>query len=83
MECKLIVSPEDMQDCSLPVGYKPLLLSKLVRMENSIVDYPFHPYLIDDNQQEFYLRTRANASIKVLRDFVYEQYLHLMWKIII
>ena len=73
--CELIVSPEDMQDCPLPDGYKSLLLPKLVRTENSIVQYPFHAYLTGDKQKDFCLRTRSNDSNKLLRDFVHERHL--------
>ena len=73
--CELIVSPDDMQDCPLPNGYKPLLLPKLVQTENSIVEYPYHAYLIGENGEDFFLQTRVNSASKVLRDFVHEQHL--------
>jgi hypothetical protein len=54
-----------MQDCSFPDGYKYLLLPKLVHTENSIVDYPFHIYLIEDHQL---ILPDKNDSLLVLID---------------
>ena len=73
--CELIVSPEDMQACPLPEGYKPLLLPKYVQTENSIVDYPLHAYLIGKNSEEFLLTKRNNSKMNVLRDFVNDAHL--------
>ncbi|CAF0811726.1 unnamed protein product [Rotaria sordida] len=74
--CELIVSPEDMDDCPLPSGYKPLLTPKLIHVENSIVVYPYSAYLVGDDTQE-YLHTspEINNSMSLLRDFVNEDHL--------
>ncbi|CAM4831763.1 unnamed protein product [Rotaria magnacalcarata] len=73
--CELIFSPEDMQSCPLPNGYKPLLLPKYVLTENSIVDYPFSAYLIGENPEAFVYSTRTNSSVVLLRDFMYQHHL--------
>ncbi|CAF3666099.1 unnamed protein product [Rotaria socialis] len=73
--CELIFSPEDMESCPLPNGYKPLLLPKCVLTENSIVEYPFSAYLIGENPEDFVYSTRANSSVVLLRDFMYQHHL--------
>ncbi|CAF0737820.1 unnamed protein product [Rotaria sordida] len=73
--CELIVSPEDMQDCPLPNGYKPLLLPKQIHTENSLVDYPFNAYLIGENSEDYLYTTRINSSNIFLRDFINEQHI--------
>ncbi|UJR32400.1 hypothetical protein I4U23_019862 [Adineta vaga] len=73
--CDVIVSPEDMDDCPLPNGYKPLLLPKSIPAENSLVDYPFHAYLIGNDQQEYLVQTRIKSTSNILRDFVHEHHL--------
>lgn len=75
--CELIFNPEYMQDCSFPDGYKYLLLPKLVHTENSIVVYPFHIYLIDDNQQDSFFRIQTNSPINVFQ----EQHLQITFSI--
>ncbi|CAF3446671.1 unnamed protein product [Rotaria sp. Silwood1] len=74
--CELIISPEDMDDCPLPPGYKPLLTPKLIHVENSIVAYPYSAYLIGNDTQD-YLHTSSeiNNSISLLRDFVSDDHL--------
>ncbi|CAF4616556.1 unnamed protein product, partial [Rotaria sp. Silwood2] len=73
--CELIVSPEDMQDCPLPNGYKPLLLPKEIHIENSLVEYPFSAYLIGENPEDYFYTTRINSSNIFLRDFINENHL--------
>ena len=79
--CELILSPEDMQDCPLPNGYKPLLPPKVIHTENSIVDYPFSAYLVGDDQQDFILTTRTKPTISVLRDFINEHHLETTFNV--
>ncbi|CAF2660678.1 unnamed protein product [Rotaria sp. Silwood2] len=73
--CELLLSPEDMTECPLPDGYKPLLLPKLVNTENSIVAYPFNAYLIGDNMENYIYTSRLSSSKFRLRDFVNENHL--------
>ena len=79
--CELIVSPEDMEQCPLPVGYKPLLLPKLVHTEDSIVNYPFHAYLIGDQSDDFFLRTQKSSSSNMLQDFIHDYHLRTTYSI--
>ena len=72
---ELIVSPEDMQDCPLPNGYKPLLLPKIVHTENSIVDYPFSAYLVGDDLEDYFITEQTESVTNVIRDFVSEHHL--------
>ncbi|CAF1009355.1 unnamed protein product [Rotaria sordida] len=73
--CEFILSPEDMIECPLPDGYKPLLLPKLVNTENSIVAYPFSAYLIGDDIENYIYTSRLSTSTIRLRDFVNENHL--------
>ncbi|CAF4626637.1 unnamed protein product [Rotaria sp. Silwood1] len=73
--CEFILSPEDMIECPLPDGYKPLILPKLVNTENSIVAYPFSAYLIGDDMKNYIYTSRLNTSTIRLRDFVNENHL--------
>ncbi|UJR20292.1 hypothetical protein I4U23_023423 [Adineta vaga] len=73
--CEFIFSPEDMQQCPLPDGYKPLLLPKLVDTENSIVAYPFSAYLVGDETNDYMYTSRTKVSNSLLRDFVHERHL--------
>ncbi|CAF0746684.1 unnamed protein product [Adineta ricciae] len=70
--CEVIVSPEDMQDCPLPHGYKPLMLPDTVPVNNVLVDYPFHAYLVSNAQQDFVLESRTKSTGNLLRDFIHE-----------
>ena len=79
--CEIIVSPEDMEKCPLPAGYKPLLLPKFVQTENSIVNYPFHAYLIGDQSDDVLLRTQKNSSNNILRDFLHDYHLPTTFQI--
>ncbi|CAF1283378.1 unnamed protein product [Adineta steineri] len=74
--CELIVSAEDMDECPIPAGYKPLLTPNLVHVENSIVAYPYSAYLVGDDIQD-YLHTSSESkkSASLLRDFVNEHHL--------
>ncbi|CAF3962695.1 unnamed protein product [Rotaria sp. Silwood2] len=73
--CEFILCPEDMTECPLPDGYKPLLLPELVNTENSIVAYPFSAYLIGDDIQNYFHTSRLSNSRTRLRDFVNEHHL--------
>ena len=73
--CEFIFSPEDMQQCPLPDGYKPLLLPKLINTENSIIAYPFSAYLVGDNPKDYFCTSRTMTSTDLLRDFVSEYHL--------
>ncbi|CAF1140584.1 unnamed protein product [Rotaria magnacalcarata] len=76
---EFIFSPEDMTECPLPKGFKPLLMPKLLTMENVLVAYPYSAYLIgNDIQQYFYTnRCAKNESIDkktLLRDFINDEH---------
>ncbi|CAF3840928.1 unnamed protein product [Rotaria sordida] len=79
--CELIFSPEDMTRCPLPKGYKPLLLPKLINIENSIVAYPYSAYLIDDHVENNFHIDRRKTSTTFLRDFVNEHHLETTFTI--
>jgi hypothetical protein len=68
--CELIFIPEDMQECLLPDGYEPLLLPKLIHIENSIVTYSCSAYLDGDNLQDYFYKTQTISSTKLLRDLL-------------
>ncbi|CAF0824617.1 unnamed protein product [Adineta steineri] len=69
--CEFIFSPEDMYECPLPNGYKPLLLPILVKT----VTYPSSAYLISDSVQDNIYRKRNDDSTTFLRDFVNDNHL--------
>ena len=81
IHCEFIVSPEDMEQCPLPAGYKPLLLPNKVQTENSIVNYPVHAYLIGDQSDRFLLRGTKDSSSSMLRDFCHDNHLPTTFKI--
>ncbi|CAF4154071.1 unnamed protein product [Rotaria sp. Silwood2] len=73
---EFIFSPEDMTECPLPKGYKPLIMPKSINIENSIVAYPYRAYLVGNNVQDYFTTVRSTtASTPVLREFVNEQHL--------
>ena len=72
---EFIFSPEDMQDCPLPNGYKPLLLPKLLHIENTIVDYPSNAYLIGNDPLDYFFTTQTETKTNLLRDFINEHHL--------
>ena len=73
--CELIFSPEDMSECPLPRGYRPLLTPRVARSGPLIVEYPFSAYLVGDDAEDYFSTTRTKPSEKLLRDFVHEQHL--------
>ena len=73
--CQFIFSPEDMEKCPLPDGYKPLLLPKIIHLKNGIVAYPYSAYLIGDHFEDYFYKTRIITSKTYLRDFVNECHL--------
>ena len=79
--CELIFSPEDMQNCPLPPGFKPLLLPKHIHIENSLVEYPFSAYLVGENPEDYLYIPRTNPSITFLRDFVNEYHLETIFSL--
>jgi hypothetical protein len=60
--CELIFSPEDMQQCPLPQGYKSLLLPRLVNTENAIVAYPFDAYVVGNDSKDYFYTSRTTKS---------------------
>ncbi|CAF3581442.1 unnamed protein product [Rotaria sp. Silwood1] len=74
---EFIFSPEDMTKCPLPNGYKPLLVPKLINIENSIVPYPYRAYLINYDDIQNYVHKRQNInSTNVLCDLINEYHLY-------
>jgi len=78
---EFIFSPEDMTECPLPNGYKPLLMPKLLTMENVLVAYPYSAYLIGNDIQQYFYTSRCpkndsnDKKTSLLRDFVNDQHL--------
>lgn len=79
--CELILSPEDMQDCPMPKGYKPLISPKPIHTQFHLVDYPFSAYLVGENPEDYFYTTRLNKSNVFLRDFINEQHLETTFNI--
>ncbi|CAF4898615.1 unnamed protein product [Rotaria sp. Silwood1] len=71
-----IFSPEDMTNCPLPNGYKPLLMPTLMTMENVLVAYPYSAYLIGNDIHQYFYTSRCSKQdstekkISLIRDFV-------------
>ncbi|CAF4352488.1 unnamed protein product [Rotaria sp. Silwood2] len=73
---ELVISPEDMAQCPLPNGYKPLLVPKLIDIENSIVPYPYRAYSVCyDDIQNYVHKRRSTNSMNVLCDLINEHHL--------
>ncbi|CAF1294329.1 unnamed protein product [Adineta steineri] len=51
---EFIFSPEDMQQCPLPKGYRPLLTPTLSMMKNIVVPYPYNAFLVGSNYQQYF-----------------------------
>ncbi|CAM4807592.1 unnamed protein product, partial [Rotaria magnacalcarata] len=64
--CEFIFNPEDMLECPLPEGYKPLIVPKL----DNIVFYPYSAYLIADHARDNIYTTRRDRTTTFLRDFI-------------
>ncbi|UJR18238.1 hypothetical protein I4U23_005138 [Adineta vaga] len=79
--CELIFSPEDMQQCPLPIGYKPVLLPTLVHTENSLVAYPSHAYVVGDISKDYVYTSRTMPSTLLLRDFVNKDHFAVRFQI--
>ena len=77
--CEWIFSPLDMNQCPLPHGFKPLLLPKLIHIENTIVPYPFNAYLVGIAQRHFVYTDRLIYPKKFLRDFVHQSHLDIQF----
>jgi hypothetical protein len=79
--CELIFGPEDMVECPLPKGYKPLLVPKLINIENCLVAYPYSAYLVGNDAQDCFHSVRRPQSDAInergsfLRDFVNDHHL--------
>ena len=61
--CEFIFHPDDMYECPMPEGYKPLLVPKLIMT----VPYPNHAYLFGEHSPE--------PSTNLLQDFVHDQHI--------
>ncbi|CAF2104570.1 unnamed protein product [Rotaria magnacalcarata] len=79
--CEFIFSPEDMIECPLPEGYKPILMPKLIHKTESLVAYPYSAYLVGDDVQEFIYTPRRRSSTGLLRDFINEQHIETKFPI--
>lgn len=73
--CEFIISPEDMIECPLPDGYKPILMPKLGHEINSLVAYPYSAYLVGDCVEDFVYTPRCTPTVKLLRDFINQQHI--------
>lgn len=68
--CEFIFSPQDMDQCPLPHGYKPLLMPKIINILNSIVPYPYNAYLIQGYSEDYFYINRQIPSKRFRRDFI-------------
>ncbi|CAF1258882.1 unnamed protein product [Rotaria sordida] len=84
---EFIFSPEDMTQCPLPKDYKPLLMPKLLTIENVLVAYPYSAYLIGNDIHQYFYTSRClkNESIDkktcLLRDFVNDHHFEVPFDI--
>ncbi|CAF0796987.1 unnamed protein product [Rotaria sordida] len=84
---EFIFSPEDMTQCPLPKGYKPLLMPTLMTMENILVAYPFSAYLIGNDIHQYFYTSRCfkhNSTEKktsLIRDFVNDHHFEVPFNI--
>ncbi|CAF3952910.1 unnamed protein product, partial [Rotaria sordida] len=84
---EFIFSPEDMTECPLPKGYKPLLMPKLLTMENILVAYPYSAYLIGNDIQQYFYTSRCpkndskDKKISLLRDFINDQHFEVPFNV--
>ncbi|CAF3929639.1 unnamed protein product [Rotaria sp. Silwood2] len=85
---EFIFSPEDMIQCPLPKGYKPLLMPKLVTMENVLVAYPYSAYLIGNDIHQYFYTNRClkndnstDMKTSLVRDFVNDHHLEVPFNI--
>ncbi|UJR06751.1 hypothetical protein I4U23_011038 [Adineta vaga] len=69
--CEWIFSPEDMNECPLPNGYKPLLVPTIL----TLVRYPFSAYMLSTDDQYNLYRSRVAPSKIFLRDFINQHHL--------
>ncbi|CAF1134425.1 unnamed protein product [Adineta steineri] len=69
--CEWIFDPEDMSECPLPIGYKPLLLPTIL----TVVRYPFSAYMLSTDDRDNLYRSRSASSKMFLRDFVNQHHL--------
>ncbi|CAF3887263.1 unnamed protein product [Adineta steineri] len=73
--CELIFHPEEMIECPLPEGYKPLLMPILIIGDDTLVSYPYSAYLIDNYIPDYIYRPRNDYSTIFLRDFINDHHL--------
>lgn len=85
---EFIFSPEDMTQCPLPKGYKPLLVPTLVKIEDTLVAYPYSSYLIGNHNEEFFYKNRCSQeesieekTTSMMRDFVNNQHIEVPFNI--
>ncbi|CAF4618471.1 unnamed protein product, partial [Rotaria socialis] len=84
---EFIFSPEDMIQCPLPKGYKPLLMPKVLPMENVLVAYPYSAYLIGNDIQQYFYTSRCSKNdftekkSSLLRDFVNNEHCEVPFNI--
>ncbi|UJR34786.1 hypothetical protein I4U23_027567 [Adineta vaga] len=69
--CEWIFSPEDMNECPLPNGHKPLLLPTIL----TVVRYPFNAYILSTDDGHNLYRSRSASTKIFLRDFVHQHHL--------
>ncbi|CAF1536897.1 unnamed protein product, partial [Didymodactylos carnosus] len=81
--CEFIFSPEDMEKCPLPKGYKPLLLPKIIHTENTLVAYPYSAYLVGDKPKDYFHINREQSEVthQFLRDFVNKEHIQTTSKL--
>ncbi|CAF3346877.1 unnamed protein product [Rotaria socialis] len=77
--CEFIFSPEDMTECPLPEGYKPLLGPKLSPSKVPIVSCPYSAYLVGNGAQDSIYTSRNRPSTRFLRDFINENHIETVF----
>ncbi|CAF0741668.1 unnamed protein product [Adineta ricciae] len=75
--CEWIFSPEDMNECPLPEGYKPLIVPTV----HTVVRYPVNAYILSINDQDNLYQSRTTSTNMFLRDFVSERHLQIEYPI--
>ncbi|CAF3035361.1 unnamed protein product [Rotaria sp. Silwood2] len=84
---EFIFSPEDMTQCPLPKGYKPLLMPTLITVENILVAYPFSAYMIGTDIHQYFYTDRClkhdstEKKTSLIRDFVNDRHYEVSFNI--
>ncbi|CAM4944105.1 unnamed protein product [Rotaria socialis] len=84
---EFILSSEDMIQCPLTKGYKPLLMPKLLPMENVLVAHPYSAYIMGNDIQQYFYTSRCSKNdftgkkTSLPRDFVNNEHFEVPFDI--